>query len=146
TSLMKSLYVEQEGTGGEYIVQDDDTVDGNVFNVSSQKKRRIRNEQLGMVYQNPIQGLKMDFSSVTNIAEKLIASGNRNVGQMTKRADHFLEKVNIALSRKYEAPKNFSGGMQQRVQIAKALSNYPPILRSEEHTSEIGRASCRERG
>ena len=52
----------------------------NVFEQSSQQKRFIRNTILGMVYQNPILGLKMNFSSVGNIAEKLIAAGDRNVG------------------------------------------------------------------
>ena len=51
----------------------------NIFEQSSQQQRLIRNMILGMVYQNPILGLKMDFSSIGNIAEKLIAAGDRNV-------------------------------------------------------------------
>ena len=109
----------------------------NVFDVSSQQKRYIRNHMLGMVYQNPIQGLKMNFSSIGNIAEKLIAAGNREVGEMEARGKSLLDHVKIPLFRMKEEPRNFSGGMQQRVQIAKALSNNPPILLLDEVTTGL---------
>ena len=105
--------------------------------MSAQQKRSIRNHVYGMVYQNPVQGLKMNFSSVGNIAEKLIAAGNRNVGQMEATSKKLLENVHIPLHRMKEEPRNFSGGMQQRVQIAKALSNNPPILFLDEVTTGL---------
>ena len=79
----------------------------------------------------------MDFSSIGNIAEKLIAAGSRNVFEMESRGRELLDRVNIPLFRIKEAPKNFSGGMQQRVQIAKALSNNPPILLLDEVTTGL---------
>ena len=78
-----------------------------------------------MVYQNPYLGLRMNFSSMSNIAEQMIAAGNRQVEAMRERGNQLLEKVNIPLGRAGDPPAQFSGGMQQRVQIAKALSNNP---------------------
>ena len=67
----------------------------------------------------------------------MIAAGNRNVGAMRARGEELLARVNIPLSREAEPPRNFSGGMQQRVQIAKALSNNPPILLLDEVTTGL---------
>ena len=64
----------------------------------------------------------MRFSAISNVAERLIAAGERNVAGMEARARDLLGHVNIAPFRMKEAPEFFSGGMQQRVQIAQALS------------------------
>ncbi|MTH53509.1 ATP-binding cassette domain-containing protein [Bacillus mangrovi] len=137
STLMKCLYFDQETTGGEGYISTYKDGNANLFAQSSQEKRYIRNHLMGKVYQNPILGLKMDFSSIGNIAEKLISAGERNAAGMEERGMELLTHVSIPVHRRKEAPRNFSGGMQQRVQIAKALSNNPPILLLDEVTTGL---------
>jgi putative phosphonate transport system ATP-binding protein len=137
STLLKCLYFDEEPTGGAAYLSDFQDGGVDIFSVSSQQRRGIRNRLLGKVYQNPLDGLRMDFSCLANVAEKLIAAGGRTVTVMESRVRELLGYVNIPDARMRDAPASFSGGMQQRVQIAKALSSNPPLLLLDEVTTGL---------
>lgn len=137
STLMKCLYFDQEPTAGSLFLQAHDGGNSDAWAASDQARRRLRHTVLGMVYQNPVDGLKMNLSAMANIAEKLIAAGERRVKTMEDRALELLDAVSIPSARRHESPSRFSGGMQQRVQIAKALSSRPPLLLLDEVTTGL---------
>ncbi|MBD8067902.1 ATP-binding cassette domain-containing protein [Bacillus sp. PS06] len=137
SSLVKCLYFDDEVTYGDATISLYHDGESNILAASAQQKRYIRNYLMGMVYQNPWLGLKMNFSSGGNIVEKLIASGSFHVGKIRERASELLQHVEIPTNRMDEPPSTFSGGMQQRVQISKALANNPPILLLDEVTTGL---------
>jgi len=135
TTLMNCLYFDDLPDSGSMSLTA--WAGGDLFGSSQQARREARNRLLGKVYQNPTQGLRMKFSAIANVAETMIASGDRNVGRMEARAVELLSRVSIPGFRMKDAPETFSGGMQQRVQIAKALSNNPPLLLLDEVTTGL---------
>lgn len=99
--------------------------------------RRITRTQTGFVTQNSRDGLRMRISAGGNIGERLMAKGLRNYGQIRKIAVEWLEKVEIDPRRIDDIPETFSGGMQQRLQIAANLVTEPKIMLMDEPTSGL---------
>jgi putative phosphonate transport system ATP-binding protein len=137
STVVKMLYFDLEKTAGDSFLRPYQEATVNILEESNQKKRYIRNNLMGMVYQNPRDGLNFSFTSGGNIAEKLIMAGNYHVGDIRSRSSQLLKQTEVPVLRMDDKPSSFSGGMQQRVQIAKAIANNPPLLFLDEVTSGL---------
>lgn len=115
-------------------------VDGggtNVLDLPPAARRRLRVSQLSVVYQDPAAGLELGVTAGGNVAEPLTAAGWRHYGRIRDRAAELLGRTDVPLTRMDHLVRTFSGGMQQRVQLAKALANNPPVILLDEPTTGL---------
>lgn len=105
--------------------------------LSEADRRRLTREEWGFVTQNPRDGLRLNVSAGANVAERLMALGMRNYSQLRHVARGWLERVEIDPSRIDDAPTTFSGGMQQRLQIARTLVTQPRLVFMDEPTAGL---------
>lgn len=104
---------------------------------SEAQRRHLMRTEWGFVQQHARDGLRMDFSAGANIGERLMALGQKHYGNLRGAALEWMAAVEMAGDRIDDLPRSFSGGMQQRLQIARNLVTRPRIVLMDEPTGGL---------
>jgi len=137
TTLLRCVSGLMEPTGGAVHYRMRDDAEREVFDLSEPERRLLMRTDWGFVHQNARDGLRLGVSAGANVGERLMAVGARHYGEIRSTAMDWLDRVEVDIGRIDDLPATFSGGMQQRVQIARNLVTHPRLVFMDEPTGGL---------
>ena len=137
TTLLRLLSGQLAPTAGviTYRMRDGQTHD--LATLGEAARRFLFRTDWGYVHQDPALGLRMSVSAGGNVGERLMAVGWRHYGRIRDTATEWLDRVEIARDRIDDPPRSYSGGMRQRLQIARNLVTAPRLVFMDEPTGGL---------
>lgn len=111
--------------------------DLNLCLASTDEWRKIRKNEIGMVFQNPATALNPTMRIAKQLGEALGTFDRQSIRSL-------LEKVGLAAERMDDYPFQFSGGMRQRIVIAMAIAKKPLLLIADEPTTALDAVTQKE--
>ncbi|MFM7330557.1 MAG: phosphonate C-P lyase system protein PhnK [Brachymonas sp.] len=137
TTLLNALATRLRPDAGQVCFQGRDGALDDVHTMSQAQQRLLARTDWGFVHQHAADGLRMDVSAGANVCERLMGLGQRHYGALRTSAQEWLERVEIDPTRVDDPPRTFSGGMRQRLQIARNLVTQPRLVFMDEPTSSL---------
>jgi putative phosphonate transport system ATP-binding protein len=137
TTLLRCLSGHLQASSGavHYTKRDNHTVA--LASLNEAERRMLMRTDWGFVHQDAREGLRMGVSAGANVGERLMAVGARHYGHIRTTAEDWLTRVEIDKERIDDSPWAYSGGMRQRLQIARNLVTSPRLVFMDEPTGGL---------